>query len=109
MSNVYNQIMQHGPIPATLLTLGVNPTRLEVLRIVLSQPETITTDVMTFLGLTRNGARKHLLQLQRAGLLIVSSTKRGSTRSLLVWTADPDAVADLVNDLDRYLRSSPAS
>lgn len=94
------------PLPSRLhRALGMNPTRLEVLRIAAADGEVSASEVMVQLGLSRNGARKHLRALEACGLLSSGLERRGPLRSIVVWTAVPDEILDLVDDLDLYLRA----
>lgn len=87
--------------------LGVRSVRLQVLHHVAAAGEVTAGDVMAELGLSRNGVRNHLRELEAEGLLRSTMRRRDNRRSVVVWTADLESIEGLVDDLDLYLLSGP--
>ncbi|WP_425562260.1 FaeA/PapI family transcriptional regulator [Leifsonia kafniensis] len=84
--------------------LSISPTRVEILRQIIDQQEVSTADIMSKFGLTRNGARSHLVSLSTEGLITYrrSTHPRGSG-PITYWRPDVDEVALLLDELSLYL------
>jgi predicted ArsR family transcriptional regulator len=86
--------------------LAMLPLRVEILRLTLSRAEVSTAEVMSELGLTRNGALHHLRQLCTSGILSEQrcTHPRGSG-PITYWTADRDELIALIESLLAHLLS----
>lgn len=86
--------------------LGVRSVRLRILRELVRAGEASAGDIMAVLGLSRNGVRKHLRDLELAGLVSSTVERRGPTRSVRVWTPARSRISDFIDDVDLYLLGS---
>ncbi|RFA12397.1 hypothetical protein B7R22_16535 [Subtercola boreus] len=94
-----------GMLPSRILAaLGITETRLEILRILLSRPETTTAQLIRATGLSMNGVRAHLQALIGCGLVEGrrATHPRGSG-PITYWRAAADDIEDLMDQLCRYL------
>jgi predicted ArsR family transcriptional regulator len=84
--------------------LGVSPVRLEILRFVISKREVSVSAIMTELGMTRNGIRRHLDCLRESGLISERHTThpRGAG-PITYWRADENSVAYALDWLSTQL------
>lgn len=92
-----------APDAAIGLALGSSALRLVVLRLVVLQGSVTVSDLVAAIGLSPNGARKHLRALEDAGVLRSGLERSGSTRSTQTWSIELERVREIVDELDVYL------
>jgi transcription initiation factor IIE alpha subunit len=89
--------------PLVVDALGIDATRLLVLRTCLEHGAVSSGAVAALLGIAKNTARKHLELLERTRVVTRTRRSGDGRRWSFVWTGNPDAVRDLVDDLDLFL------
>ncbi|RFA10840.1 hypothetical protein B7R54_17730 [Subtercola boreus] len=94
-----------GVLPVQILAaLGITQSRLEILRILLSQRETTTAELIGETGLSMNGVRQHLQALVGCGLVEGRrATHPRGAGPITYWRAAADHIEDQMDQLCRYL------
>ncbi|UFS58121.1 ArsR/SmtB family transcription factor [Subtercola endophyticus] len=90
--------------------LGITPTRIEILRVVLASGDVSASELALNLGLSRNGVLHHLRALTEGGLLRARhcTHPRGSG-PITYWRADEQEVRSVLHDVDRHLFTDSSS
>ncbi|MCU1480649.1 MAG: hypothetical protein JWQ19_1435 [Subtercola sp.] len=86
------------------IALGITPTRIEILRIVLASGDVSASQLAMNLGLSRNGVLHHLRALTEGGLLRARhcTHPRGSG-PITYCRADEEEVRTVLRDVNRHL------
>jgi predicted ArsR family transcriptional regulator len=87
--------------------LGVNQTRLDLIHLLVNNPQCSTNDLMMALDLTRNGVLTHLKALE--SMQLVSEKRETHPRGsgpITYWLADIPEFEYLMGELSRFLSVS---